>query len=163
MKMRRIWKWILRVRHPISVGFVCSYCFVLPCVSFDFYFTNVGSHGDAMMEGNTIARMWWQIMGPYRFIEIPIDVAAIFLIAYIFEARSRFLALYWLNLLALNSLFGFMTWLSNGNMAIVDTVSLWAMTYPIGLMSAVGSLPLTLCEIFIWPRSRLIGGAGQSL
>ncbi len=121
-------------------------------MSLDFYMTNTGSNGDWTMEANAIARLWWQIMGPFRFIEIPIWAIVVFCMTYLVSTRSRFLALLWLNILAFNHLFGFITWLPYGTLNLLNILIRWASVYPIGLMSALVSLPLTLVQIYIGPR-----------
>lgn len=121
-------------------------------MSLDFYITNISSNGDWMMEGNAIARLWWQIMGPFRFIEIPIWIVLVFGMTYLLSTRSKFLALLCLNILAFNHFFGFITWLPYGTLNLLNIVIRWSSVYPIGLMSALVGFPLTIVQIYI--RSR---------
>jgi len=141
-------------RQKMSAGFIFSYVFFLICMSLDFYITNISANGDWMMEGNALARLWWQIMGPFRFIEIPIWAVVVFAMTYLVHSRSRFFALLWLNVLAFNHLFGFMTWLPYGTFNMLNTLIRTASAYPIGYMSVLFSLPVTLVQVFIGPRHK---------
>lgn len=138
--------------NRVGRSFIFSYIFFLICMALDFYMTTIGSGGDWTMEANTIARLWWQIMGPFRFIEIPIWAAFVLFVAFFVNIKSKFIVLLWLNVLAFNHLFGFITWLPYDTYNFVNILSRWATTYPIGLMSLIASLPLTLIQLFIKPK-----------
>ncbi|MEI8123644.1 MAG: hypothetical protein WCG60_00530 [bacterium] len=129
----------------VSIFFLLS--FFLLCVVLDFYITYVGSGGDLMMEGNVIARFIWQIMGPFRFIEILIWPAVVFCVTNIVGTRSRFLAILWLNILAFNHLLGFVTWLPYGTHNFLNIINSWIAVYPIVFISFFISLPLTFIEL----------------
>jgi len=77
----------------------------------DYYITNTYSQGDLNMEANSVARLWWQIMGPFRFIEVPIWILVIFSSACLINLKNKFFPLLWLNFLAFQHLLGFFTWL----------------------------------------------------
>ncbi len=120
-------------------------------MSLDFYITNLMSQGDYFMEGNFLARWWWQISGPFRFIEIPIYAVVMLGAAYVINYKSKFFPLFWLNLLAFNHLMGFLTWLPHDplNFLYTSIKYEWAMGYFFSLISVFLSLPLTFLQLKI--------------
>lgn len=124
--------------------------FFLVCMSLDYYATNSLSQGDYSMEGNFLARYWWQITGPFRFVEIPIYATLVLGTAYIIHYKNKFFPLFWLNLLAFSHLMGFLSWLPYRHLldplySIVPYE--WAMGYAFSFIGIFLSLPLTLLQL----------------
>ena len=115
------WKGLFR--QKIGLGFIFSSVLFLTCMSLDFYLTNIGSKGDFTLEANIVGKTWWQLTGAFRFLEIPIYAGIILGAAYVINFKSRFFAVAWLNLLAFNHLFGFLSWMPNG---LLDFLYSWA-------------------------------------
>lgn len=125
---------------------VFSWCFFLLCWSLDYYITNVGSNGDSTLEGNFVARLWWEIMGSFRFIEFPIWAAVVLIMALLINTKSKFLALLWLNFVALQNLLGFMTWLPYGTLDFLYRLPDWAVSYAISLISICLASPVAFLQ-----------------
>jgi hypothetical protein len=101
------------------------------------------------MEANVLARWWWQLAGPFRFIEIPIYAIVIVGAAYVMNYKSKFFPLFWLNLLAFNHLLGFLSWLPSVNLNLIYSLVKydWALGYAFSFVSIFLSLPLTLIQL----------------
>jgi len=144
-------------RSRVSPNLILSGIFFLVSMSLDFYITNVSSHGDYTMEANALARLWWEIMGTLRFVEIPIWVAVVLSMAYLINRKSKFFAILWLDFLAFNHLLGFLTWLPYGTLDFlylfvkVD----WAISYAISLISISVSIPIAFVQNLIESRSAI--------
>jgi hypothetical protein len=139
------------MRHNISASFIISYSLFLMCWLLDYYLTHIGANGDWAMEGNGIARIWWQVMGPLRHIELILWPLAAFGITFIASARNAFVGLLWINIIAFNHFFGFITWLPYGSHTLLDNYRFWASDYPIGLMSITVSIPVAIIQSHLMP------------
>lgn len=133
---------------PPSFIFSSVLCVCLSLL--DYSVTNIISGGDHSMEGNTFARMWWETLGLYRFIEVPVWFMLVFTVAGFFNSRSNFLALFWLNFLTLQHLLGFITWLPFETLNFLYVLPPWAVTYGISLISIAICLPLTLIQKYLF-------------
>lgn len=118
-------------------------------VMLDYYVTMIDSNGDAAFEGNTLARIWWQAMGEYRFVEIPLWIGFVLIVAYIVRIRSRFAALALINAFTLQHALGFMSWLPYGVSDSLDFMRYITYQFPIGLTGIVASIPLTFIQSLI--------------
>jgi hypothetical protein len=138
-------------RQKTSASLIFSGLLFLVCMSLDFYVTNVGSQGDFTQEANVIGRLWWQLAGSFRFIEIPIWALVVLSMAYVIHFKSKFFALVWLNFLALNHLLGFLTWLPYGtvNFLYAMTKADWQLGYAMSLISIPTSLVISFVQIKI--------------
>ncbi len=127
----------------------------------DFYFTNTLSQGNSALEGNIIGRTWWELMGRFRFIEIPLYAVGIVGTAYIINFKNKFFPLLWLNLLAFNHLFGAASWISGVNLSFIYSLVRydWVTPYAISLVSTFISLPLTLLQFYFKKLLLLLRGA----
>lgn len=125
------------------------------CVGFtllDYSVTNIVSGGDFSMEGNTLARWGWELLGPlgpYRFIEVPVWLVLISVVAGTVHSRSSFLALLWLNFLTVQHLFGFMTWLPFTPLNFLYVQPPFAVTYAISLISIAICIPVTIIQKYL--------------
>ncbi len=146
------------LKQKITPVMYFSAGFFLVCMSLDFYITNLMSQGNSFLEGNFLARWWWQISGLFRFIEIPIYAVVMLGAAYIINYKSKFFPLFWLNLLALNHLMGFLSWLPYGILDFIYTGVKyeWAVGYVFSLISVLISLPLTLLQLRIGKLTKKI-------
>jgi hypothetical protein len=128
----------------------------LVCLSLDFYITNSASQGNFVLEANGVARLLWEILGPLRYLEIPIWITVALGMALILNTRSNFFAILWLNILAFNHLFGFMSWLPYGTFDFLYTLVKqdWALPYAISLISLLFSVPLAFLQTKVIPRRR---------
>lgn len=124
-------------KQKIGASLIFSGILFLICMSLDFYITNTVSQGDFTEEANIVGRLWWQLLGQFRFIEIPLWIGVVFGMAYIINFKSKFLALLWLNFLALNHLIGFLTWFPIHALDFLYTLVKedWARGYAISLIS----------------------------
>jgi hypothetical protein len=149
MKLIRFVTRFLFGRNRVSNQLIISGFLFLVLMSLDFYVTNIFSYGDYALEGNFLARLWWQISGDARYIEIPIWVVAIFGTAYVINSRSQFLALLWIDFLAINHLFGFLTWLPSVNINYFYSIVKydWATGYLISLASILIAIPIALLQL----------------
>lgn len=138
-------KWA-NLNWKLDSSLILSWCFFFLCWSLDYYITNVGSNGNFTLEGNLLARLWWEIMGPFRFIEFPIWAAVVLITALLINTKSKFLALLWLNFVALQNLLGFMTWLPYGVLDFLYNLPDWAVSYGISLMSICLASPLAFFQ-----------------
>lgn len=136
-------------RQKITPSMYFSAAFFLVCMSLDFYFTNTVSQGNSALEANPFGRLWWEMTGPFRFIEIPIYVTVILGAAYIINFKSKFFPLFWLNLLAFNHLLGVLSWLPGVNLNFIYSLVKhdWAIGYAFSFVSIFLSLPLTLLQL----------------
>lgn len=123
--------------QKISACFIFSGVLFLTCMSLDFYATNVGSQGDFTQEANVFGRLWWQIAGVFRVIEIPIWLILVLCVAYTINFKSKYFALVWLNFLAFNHFLGFLTWLPYGTVDFLYSMTMydWQLAYVISLIS----------------------------
>lgn len=133
-------------RQRISDALLFSGVLFILCWFLDYYITNISSGRDFTLEANVAARLWWQIMGPVRFIEFPIWIIIVFSTTLLINIRSKFLALLWLNFLAFQNLLGFLTWLPYGTLDFIYTLSQWATGYAISLISLAVSVPMTFLQ-----------------
>ena len=135
-------------RQKIGANLIFSGVLFLVSMSLDFYMTNVGSQGDFIQEANIIGQLWWQIAGPFRFVEIPVWAVVVLEMAYIINYKSKFLALVWLNFLALNHFLGFLTWLPYGTLDFLYSVAKedWQLVYALSLISIPTGLTLALLQ-----------------
>lgn len=135
------------LQQKISPNFIFSAVFFLLCMSLDFYITNSLAGGDFTMEANAIAKWWWELMGPLRFIEIPIYAGVILGAAYIISLKNTFIPLLWLNVLAFNHVFGFLSWFSTPlDMVYAAAVPDWAIPYVFSCISLCLALPLAFVQ-----------------
>jgi hypothetical protein len=135
-------------RHKVSKQFIFSFVFFFICLLLDYSVTNVLSQGDFTMEANPAVQLWWQILGPFRHIEVLLWPLAVFVTAYIIDSKSHFLPLLWLNMLAFNHLLGVLTWLPNGNFDFVYSLIKydWVLGYTTTLIGLLISLPFTFLQ-----------------
>ncbi len=126
--------------QPVPTILVFWYVLFLNFVILDFYLTNLVSGGDVSMEGNPIARLIWQLLGEYRFIELPIWVIVAIIATYLASRLNLYLGLFWIQLLAFNHLFGFLSWFPHGAIQWIDAINSITAAYPIGLLSALLSI-----------------------
>lgn len=138
-------------KQKITTNLYLSASFFITCMLLDFYITNAVAQGNYNLEGNALARWWWQVAGSLRFIEIPVYATAVLVTAYIINYKSTFFPLFWLNLLALNHLMGFLSWLPYGTLDFLDSAITheWAIGYAFSLISASISMPLTLLQVTV--------------
>lgn len=122
----------------------------------DMIVTSIGAAGDHTAEANTLARLWWEVMGPLQFIEVPIWSSLVFVTALIIHARSKLLAVIWLVFLACQHLFGLLTWLPYGTLNFLYLLPDWASGYGISIMSAVIALPLSMIIVRFLGRSHRV-------
>lgn len=134
-------------RQKISPAFIFSTVFFLLCMSLDFYITTSVAGGDFTMEANAIAKWWWELMGPFRFIEIPVYSSVILGTAYAISLKNTFIPLLWLNVLAFNHLLGFLSWFSTPlDMVYTAAVPDWAIPYVFSCISLCLALPLAFVQ-----------------
>lgn len=140
---------LLLSKNKVNNQLILSGVFFLLCMFLDFYITYIFSQGDFTLEANFLARLWWQIFGAVRYIEIPIWITVVLGMAYIINTKSKLLALLWLNFLALNHFFGFLTWLPYWNLDFLYSIIKydWATGYFISLMSIFVSVPIVLFQL----------------
>lgn len=134
--------------RKINIQLIFSGIFFLIGMFLDFYMTYTLSGGDPNLEANFLARLWWQVFGSMRFIEIPIWITVVFGMAYLINTKSEFLSILWLDFLGLNHFFGFLTWLPN---SIIDFVYHlvkydWATGYVLSLMSIIICFPVAIFQ-----------------
>ena len=140
------------LKARVRVSFIVSVAFFMVCMFLDFFITSLESSGDWTMEGNVIAQQLWKVLGPFRVIELFIwPLVAIAFTGVLFSI-FKFVGLFWLNLLALNHLFGFISWLPYDLNNVVTLMQTFSFKYPIGMMSIIISLPLTLVQYFSLDR-----------
>lgn len=149
MKLREIVSKILA--QKLSPAFYFSAAFFVLSMSVDYTITSILSYGDHTLEGNAIARWWWEIAGVYRFIEIPFYVAVILITAYVVNFKNKLFPLFWLNLLAFNHLIGAYTWLPYGTIAFLDSVvrQEWVMSHTLSTISVFLTAPLTFLQYLL--------------
>lgn len=118
----------------------------------DMTVTHIGANGDHTAEANVLARLWWEVMGPLRYVEIPIWLGLVFVTALLIHSRSRTLSTVWLVFLACQSLLGITTWLSHDTLIFLYRLPDWASGYGISIISAAIAIPLSLLLIRIFER-----------
>lgn len=133
-------------KTKVNRAFWVSFVFFITCLLLDYGVTNLLSGGNPLYETNTIARWWWQITGPLRFIEIPIWIGVVFTTALLINTKSKFLTLLWLNFLAFQHLLGFITWLPYGTLDFLYQFPEWATGYVISLTSIFLASPITFFQ-----------------
>ncbi len=142
--------------QKIDWVYLSSFSFFIVCTILDFSITTIGSGGDWTMEGDVIAQFWWKIAGVFRFIEIPIWMFVAFCLTSFVYSKNKFLGLLWLNLLAFNHLLGFFTWLPYEANSIATIFTQYTYKYPIGLISIVLSVPISIVQFTISRLSQKI-------
>jgi hypothetical protein len=137
------------LHQKLTPSFYFSAGFFLLCMSLDYYLTYSISGGDPSMEASILAGWWWKVTGPFRYTEIPLYAIGIIGTAFIINYKSRSFTLFWLNLLAFNHLFGFLSWIPAVNLNFIYSLaqSDWGIGYVFSLFSAALSLPLTLLQL----------------
>jgi hypothetical protein len=116
----------------------------------DFYITNAASLGDFTQEANLLGRVWWEFAGMFRFLEIPIWAALVFLVAYLITLKNRFLALVWLNMLACSHGLGVLTWLLPFSVFAPLYAFIpyeWAIGYAFSVIGICIGIPLALAQL----------------
>lgn len=141
---------VLYDKMPIAM--LVSVLFLIITINLDYTVTQIASAYDSSMEGNTLARLWWEITGPFRFIEIPLWMMLVLTTASFILLYSPFLAILWINFLAFQHLFGFLTWLPYGLLDFLYVLPDFEAGYAISLMSFLLSIPLTLTLRALLPR-----------
>ena len=135
-------------RQKLSINFYISSVLFLICVGLDFYITNVASGGNFTEEANLFGRLWWQLAGSLRFIEIPIWAIVVLGMGYLINYKSEFLALVWLNFLAFNHFLGFLTWVPGVQLNFLYSIAKadWALGYAMSLFSIPAALVVALLQ-----------------
>jgi hypothetical protein len=130
------------IRQKLGVAFLIASFFF--CVSWlaDYAITNILAQGDFLMEGNWIAREWWQIMGTFRYIELPLWAIVVVVCAALLYRISKLVALLWLNFLSMQHVLGFITWLPYGKIDLIYRFPI-STTYSISLAALLFAIPLT--------------------
>ncbi len=128
-----------------------SFGFFLVCMALDFSTTDFYAQGNTSLEGNAIARIWWQMTGTLHHLDIFIWVVGVFVVSYIILQKSEFLALWWLNGLAFAHVMGFLSWLHYGFLDIfyshIPNDQLIATA--LSLAGLVLGLPVAYLQIYI--------------
>lgn len=140
----------------VDPAYLISALFLITCIILDFTATAIGSGGDWTMEGNVIAQWIWRIFGPFRFIELPIWILVATLMTYLVYSWNKFIGLLWINIIAFNHLFGFVTWLPYDINLFVTLVQNYRANYPIGLMSIVSSIPISILQSLAFKRRQVV-------
>jgi len=100
------------IAKRLTPNFLLSYSAFLLFMMLDMFTTVLTAHGDWSMEGNTIARWWYENMGALAVLEIPMWSLSVLVLGYIIFIKSEFLAVSYFNGLALGHLMGWLTWTS---------------------------------------------------
>lgn len=137
------------LKKNLSPAFLISYGAFETLYVVDVVLTYLGAGGDHTAEANVLARLWWEVMGPLRFVEVPIWSGLVFGTALILYSRSSLLGIAWLIFLACQHLFGILTWLPYGTLNFLYQLPDWASGYGISIMSACIALPLSLAIGFL--------------
>jgi len=139
----------------ISPSLYISAAFFLICLCLDIGTTNYFAKGDFTQEANVVARIWWQITGSLRFVEIPIWYFAVCCAAYLIYQKSTFLSLLWLNMLSFGHILGFITWLPYKTLDFVylSVKSEWMVGYSLTLIALAISLPITILQMVFERRA----------
>ena len=136
------------VRHKVSKKFIFSFVFFFIFYTLDHSVTNIVSQGDFTLEANPLARLWWQILGPFRHIELLLWPFAVFVTSYTIDSKNHFLPLFWLNMLAFNHLIGALTWVPSVNLTFLYSLVKydWALGYTTTLVGLLIGLPFTFFQ-----------------
>jgi hypothetical protein len=132
-------------------AYISAFFFVV-ALCLDFYVTNKFSYGDPSSEANMIGRIWWEIVGSWRYIEIPIWIGVVFTSAYIIMMKSRLLSLAWVNMLTVSHFLGFATWIiPNKYLGFMYSLftNEFALGYLFTLVGVLVGLPIALLQIKI--------------
>lgn len=150
--------------HPkkTTALFVFSGLFFLVFMSLDFFTTTYVAQGDISMEGNALAALWWKVTGQFHHIDVPIWIGYVFAIAWIFNMKSEFVALWWLNGIGFGHFLGWSTWLPNGSIDhLYKPITLflpaeWAYMIPLGAFGMFFGLLMAYLEIKLREWYRLL-------
>jgi hypothetical protein len=133
-------------KQQINASLAISTVFFVIFWTLDYGATNLLSGGNHLFEANWAARLWWQIMGSLRYIELPLWTIVVLSAVALIYTKSKLLALLWLNFLVFQHVLGFMTWLPYGTLNFLYRLPEWSMAYGISLMSVALALPVTLLQ-----------------
>jgi hypothetical protein len=104
----------------------------------DFFTTTFVAQGDISMEGNSIAALWWKITGRFHHIDLLIWIPYVFVIGWIANMKSEFVALWWFDSIAVGHLFGWLTWTTFSGV----TNSLYSYTHALFRFDFVYAVPI---------------------